>query len=135
MEPQCKGSPWEEVMIVDMKRVVIELERREMVPVEDARGGRIVCLRGRIWITEYGSTGDIVLEAGESYKISREGVAVVQALRDARVVLRAPVLSPASAGLAARVEQLWGRWTAPVAGGCAAIARPPGGLTRTLAGS
>jgi hypothetical protein len=108
-------------MIVEMKRVVIELERREMVPVEDARGGRIVCLRGRIWITEYGSTGDIVLEAGESYKISRKGVAVVQALRDARVVLRAPIASPASAGLAARVERLWGRWIGRAADGHPAV--------------
>jgi Protein of unknown function (DUF2917) len=61
-------------MILDMKRVVIELEYRGIVPVEDAPGTRIDCLRGRIWITERGSTDDIVLEPGESYVISRGGV-------------------------------------------------------------
>ena len=34
--------------------------------------------------------GRIVLEAGQSYEISRGGVAVVQALREAIVALRAP---------------------------------------------
>ena len=122
-------------MILDMKRVVIELERREIVPVEDARGSRIACLRGRIWITEHSSTDDIVLEAGESYEVSRDGVAVVQALREALVVLRAPAVSPARAPLAARVERFWGRWTARPADGRPAIARPPGGLTGMLAGT
>jgi hypothetical protein len=122
MEPQCAGSPEEEVMILDMERVVIELPRREIVPIERARGSRIACLCGRIWITEHSATGDIVLEAGESYEISREGVAVVQALRDALVVLRAPAVSPARAPLAARIERLWGRWTARAADGRPAIA-------------
>ncbi len=80
-------------MILNMNRVVIELGYRGIVPVEDAKGTRIDCLHGRIWITEHGSTDDIVLEAGKSYEISNGGVAVVQALRDALVALRAPCIS------------------------------------------
>jgi hypothetical protein len=99
-------------MTFDMKRVVIELEYRGIVPVEDAIGTRIDCLRGRIWITEQRSTGDIVLEAGESYQISRGGVAVMQALREALVALRAPAVSQAGGGLAARIE----RFSSPLAG-------------------
>lgn len=94
-------------MIVDMKRSVIELEQRELVSVEDARGARVDCLCGRIWITEHGSPGDIVLEAGESYELSRDGIAVVQALREARVALRAPAVSPVRAELAIRLEPFW----------------------------
>jgi len=89
-------------MVFDLKQVVIELEYRGIVPVKDAVGTRIDCLRGRIWITEHRSTGDIVLEAGESYEISRGGIAVVQALREALVALRAPAVTQAGAGLAAR---------------------------------
>ena len=82
-------------MVLDMKRAVIGLEHRGVIPVEDAVGTRIDCLRGRIWITELGCTDDIVLEAGESYEIARVGVAVVQALHEAVVVLCAPCRLPA----------------------------------------
>jgi hypothetical protein len=96
-------------MIVDMKQMVIELDQRGIASVEAARGARIDCLCGRIWITEHRSPGDIVLEAGESYELSR-GVAVVQALREAHVALRATTISPSRAELAGRVQQLWSRW-------------------------
>jgi Protein of unknown function (DUF2917) len=110
-------------VILDMKRVVIELEYREIVPVEDAVGTRIDCLRGRTWITVGGSTDDIVLEAGESYVIARGGIAVVQALRKALVGLRAPAVRPAGAGLVTWLERLWSRWATcgrPASGHCAA---------------
>jgi hypothetical protein len=110
-------------MILDMKQATIELEYRGIVPVEDAVGTRIDCLRGRIWITERGSTDDIVLEAGESYVTSRGGVAVVQALREALVGLRAPAVRPAGAGLVTWLVRLRSRWATcgrPASGHCAA---------------
>lgn len=85
-------------MTFDMKRVVIELEYRELVPVEHAMGTRIDCLRGRIWITEPRCTDDFVLEAGQSHEISHGGVAVVQALRDALVALRCATVTAESIG-------------------------------------
>jgi Protein of unknown function (DUF2917) len=94
-------------MVFDLKQVVIELEYRGIVPVKDAVGTRIDCLRGRIWITEHRSTGDIVLEAGESYEISRGGIALVQALREALVALRAPAVTQVGAGLAAWFRAAW----------------------------
>ena len=99
-------------MTFDMKRVVIELEYRGIVAVENAMAARIDCLRGRIWITERGCMEDVVLEAGQSYEISRGGVVVVQALREAIVALRSQTASTARAGPAARVERLLGRWAA-----------------------
>jgi len=33
-------------MVLDMKRAVIELDHRGVIPVEDAVGTRIDCLRG-----------------------------------------------------------------------------------------
>ena len=115
-------------MILDLKRAVIELEYRGIIPVEDAVGTQIDCLRGRIWITEWGSTDDIVLEAGQCYVISRGGVALVQALREALVGLRAPAVRQAGSALATGVERLWSQWAAHVAGRHPAIAQPRGGL-------
>ncbi|HEY3181054.1 MAG TPA: DUF2917 domain-containing protein [Casimicrobiaceae bacterium] len=100
-------------MIFDMNRMVVELEYRGIVPVEDAMGTRIDCLRGRIWITERECAGDIVLKAGQSYEISCGGVAVVQALREeALVAFRAPAVPRAEVGFATRVERLWSSWAA-----------------------
>ncbi len=92
-------------MMFELKQVVIELDYRGIVPVNDAVGARIHCLRGRIWITEQGSAADVVLEAGESYEISRDGIAIVQALREARVALRAPGVPLAGAALAERLRE------------------------------
>jgi len=116
-------------MIVDTKRVVIELEYRGLVPLTDALGTRIICLRGRIWITQHGSRDDIVLEAGESGEISRPGLALVQALADALVALNAPAAPRASAGLAPRLGQLWDRLAAPGTGGLSAAAAAERGAT------
>jgi hypothetical protein len=78
-------------MILEMKRIVIEIERRGVVPFEDGVGTRIDCLSGCIWITEWHSTDDIVLQAGESYVITKGGAAIVQALHGALVALQAPM--------------------------------------------
>jgi hypothetical protein len=109
-------------MIVDTKRVVIELEYRAFVPLTDALGTRISCLSGRIWITQHGSRDDIVLEAGESGEISHPGLAMVQALRTARVALQASAAPRVPAGLAPRLRQLWGRLAAPATGEVSATA-------------
>lgn len=116
-------------MIVGIKRVVIELGYREIVPVADALGTRINCLRGRIWITQHRSIDDVVLEAGESCEISRPGVALVHALADALVALHAPAAPRASAGLAPRLRLLWDRLAAPATGALSAAATAGGGTT------
>lgn len=45
----------------------------------------VICWTGALWLTEEGSPGDVILRAGESRLIEREGVALVQALRGATV--------------------------------------------------
>jgi DUF2917 family protein len=119
-------------MILDTKRVVIELKRRGIVPVEVTGSAWICCLRGRVWITEYRSTGDIVLEAGESCETARNGVVVVQALRDARVAFLARGTSQAAAALAflrrrcARTELV-----STLGAACEAISNLSGAHTRS----
>lgn len=93
-------------MVLNMNRVVMELEYRSIIPVEVGRGSRIDCVRGSIWITEQGSVDDIVLDAGDSHEFSRSGVAVVQALREARVGLPVPVPRHEPGG-AARLGKFW----------------------------
>jgi hypothetical protein len=74
-------------MILHAKHALIDLAYREIVPIADAAGTRIDCVRGRLWITEPRRADDVVLEAGGSYVIARAGVALVQALRHSRIGL------------------------------------------------
>ena len=110
-------------MTFDMKRVVIELEYRGIIPVEKAMGTRIDCLRGCIWITESGSTEDIVLEAGQSHELWRNGVAVVQGLRNALIALHATAVPKAGAEIAASVERLGSPLAARSTGARPAVAQ------------
>ena len=41
-------------MILNTMRVMRELEHRGVVPVDCSVGTRVDCLRGRLWITEWG---------------------------------------------------------------------------------
>lgn len=75
-------------MLVNMNRATVDLCYRQVMPVQNATQATITCLRGRIWVTELRGE-DIVLEEGASCQISG-GEAVIQALRDARVLVRKP---------------------------------------------
>jgi hypothetical protein len=76
-------------MILNTMRAVIELDYRTVVPLENAKGAKVDCLRGRIWISEWGRRDDIVLDSGQSYVIEGGGVTLVQALRKALIELPA----------------------------------------------
>jgi hypothetical protein len=58
------------------------------------RGGRDLVLRaimGTVWTTEEGEAGDVVLRPGEAHRIVSNGVTLIEAHRDARIVLEAIV--------------------------------------------
>ncbi|MEF8699607.1 MAG: DUF2917 domain-containing protein [Candidatus Accumulibacter sp. UW20] len=45
-----------------------------------ARGVRIVCTAGVLWLTVEGEAGDIVLRAGESHVVRGSGLALLEAI-------------------------------------------------------
>jgi hypothetical protein len=65
----------------------IQLARGEAVPVRDAAGRTVHAHDGRVWITEERSSLDVVLQAGESYRLARRGLAVVEAFQDASITI------------------------------------------------
>lgn len=68
----------------------------------DARGTRIACADGTLWITQYSDLRDIVLHAGESFVVDRDTKIIVSAVSDAAFAL----VPPPPATIRARV---W-RW-------------------------
>ncbi len=57
----------------------LALAAGETTPLRDARGVRIECLRGSLWITQHGDRRDIMLSRGGSFMLDRDGVALVHA--------------------------------------------------------
>lgn len=70
-------------MIFQSETGHITLARRCVVLLQLGKDVRIECVSGRLWLTEEHLVADIVLEAGESYRLTGPGSVVVQALRDA----------------------------------------------------
>ncbi|BCR03659.1 hypothetical protein DESUT3_07280 [Desulfuromonas versatilis] len=51
----------------------------------DARGVRLRCADGVLWITQPGDSNDYLLRNGREFTVARRGTVVVLALREARV--------------------------------------------------
>lgn len=66
------------------------LERNRTLRITDAAGASIAVHDGTVWVTQEGDPTDRVLGAGERFVADRGGVAVLQALDDARVTVSAP---------------------------------------------
>jgi len=58
---------------------------RGMLRIPHARGVRVTCLSGELWITEDRSSEDIVLTAGKARMLQSSGLALVTALETAYV--------------------------------------------------
>lgn len=82
---------------------LVGLSRHEVRTLAGHPGLRIASHRGRVWITQDGDPRDVVIDAGESHVLDRDGPVYVQAL-DA-----AWVLMPAAAPAAQREPGLWDR--------------------------
>jgi hypothetical protein len=63
----------------------LQLSRGEAMPVRDGAGGTVYAHEGRVWITEEDARADVMLAAGESFRLARRGLAVVEALSDASI--------------------------------------------------
>jgi len=64
---------------------ILLLARGEAVPLRDVQGRTVRTHSGRIWITEENGTRDVVLEPGDSFRLARAGLAVVEAFTDASI--------------------------------------------------
>jgi len=76
------------------------LERGEIVRVRGGRGLVLRAVMGTVWTTEEGEAGDVVLGPGDAHRILSKGVTLIEAHRDARIVLEAIVGTPAPRSIA-----------------------------------
>ena len=87
-------------MKIDLSAWSLRLPRGAALRLTAARGVEVRALEGRVWLTEEGSPEDVFLGAGDAHTIGNNGRVVIQADRDAALVLEAPggALPPARLG-------------------------------------
>jgi hypothetical protein len=71
-------------------RKPIALDRDNLLRIYDGAGLRLTPASGVLWITEEQSANDTVLLPGDTHRLDRPGLAVVQAHRPARVLIELP---------------------------------------------
>ena len=59
----------------------VGLERNQLITLREARGVRVDCLDGTLWLTEERMPDDVVIEAGQSFVIATPGLTLVMALQ------------------------------------------------------
>lgn len=77
-------------MNTDLKLALTHLAKGELVLLKNGREKRakgVAVFGGDVWITQDSDPQDHVLSAGESFAFDRPGVAVAQALSDARLLV------------------------------------------------
>ena len=67
------------------------IPRGALVLIEDGRGMQIELWDGELWITQGTDRRDYFVESGASFRVAREGLVLVSALRPSRITLTAPV--------------------------------------------
>lgn len=55
--------------------------------LRDAAGWSVHCVGGRLWITVAGEAADNWLQAGDSYRIPRSGLTLIEGFDEARLTL------------------------------------------------
>ncbi len=68
----------------------LALARRDTLKLEAARGALVRCMEGLVWITQDGDRSDHFVAAGDTFRVDRDGLVLVQAARAARVAIESP---------------------------------------------
>lgn len=83
-------------MRVDIERATMDLERMQIVRLRGARGVRLSCARGSLWVTQEGMARDDFLVPGVSQEIETDGMVVIEALLPSSLTVDAGARSNAT---------------------------------------
>jgi hypothetical protein len=90
-----------------MEQASAVIAARGMATFQDIRGVQLRVVRGSVWITQSGSVEDVCLGAGESFRITRDGLTIVcagNASPSVMLMLEPPLSAPA---IGERLHKMW----------------------------
>ena len=79
-------------MKLGRERFQLDLAEGEVLRLEAAGSFEVAVEEGRVWVTEESNNRDVWLIAGQRTRLSGRGLAVLEAVRRARVRVGAPAL-------------------------------------------
>ena len=77
-------------MDIRLDHTALKLDGHTTISIVDGNGARIAVTEGSVWITQEHDPRDVLLTAGESFVLDRDGTTIVEALHDAEIALDAP---------------------------------------------
>jgi hypothetical protein len=103
-------------MNLKLERADLALGFREVIRFQDAAGTRLRVVRGSVWITQNGDRRDHYLAAARTFTLDRPGLALIQAVQAAELVVwkiapKIPVAARVAQGFA-RASRAVARWIA-----------------------
>lgn len=97
-------------MWMSLRNNVIQLAAGKPVSFRDARGIRLQCVSGRVWVTVEGQPGDYLLLSGREMVIAARGLVVVEGMPVGAIKLHSPAPWPIRSANRL-VQAIHGRWT------------------------
>lgn len=95
-------------MRIDVSSGEIRLTENQPLSLRDARGLRVECTSGIVWITLSGQAGDVFLKPGESHLLRGNGLALIECIGDGSIRIGMPERHPGFTHRLARLRQsLW----------------------------
>jgi Protein of unknown function (DUF2917) len=59
--------------------LLVHLNHRELLDINDGQGLAVACIAGTVWITQSNDARDIVINAGQTFILDKQGLALVAA--------------------------------------------------------
>jgi len=82
-----------------LPHLLTDLPRDQTLRIADGQAHVIAVFEGQVWLTQDGDLRDVFLEAGDSFSFDSRGLTLVQALRDARLLVSDRVALDRAQGL------------------------------------
>jgi hypothetical protein len=67
-------------MKLSIERATMELERLQILKLRGARGVRLLCQAGSLWVTQEGVARDDFLVPGTEQEVETDGIVVIEAM-------------------------------------------------------
>ena len=77
-------------MKIDFGPSSFNLARDGVMVLREAAGVRVVCRSGAVWLTQEGREDDVILNAGEKFRIANGGLTLITALRGSELCIVQP---------------------------------------------
>jgi hypothetical protein len=68
----------------------VVLTRGSMLRIDDGRDAVVCVLQGELWLTQHHDERDLLLRAGDRFRLDREGAAIAYAFSRSAVAITAP---------------------------------------------